>query len=479
MPELDWSDMPLQEAFKADWTTPELLLEGSLNCTKTTLWLDKEIDALFKWPGIKSFLFRWAQDAVDTKLKPAFEEILLIREIASEWDGKEKCFTFANGSKVYMFGLKAASLVEQYNKIRGLGASRIGGDQVEEVSPQVGGELRGRLRPTLRETVHGLRFPYQLTFVSNAEDVDFWLSKEFPEDNHIKGRKVFQLSVFDNKHLPQESIDSLLRQYPAEHPKHQTAVLGRRGPSITGVAIFEGIYEKERHHKPAHVRFSQPILESFEVGKHNPTWIYGQRLYAGGLTLLGGIRAQEMVLEDFLPIVKKYREAWFPPGSIVKTCTSPVGTPQTLTRSSFSTLDILKAAGFKARYQERGNSPDVRLALIEDLAAYLRRVDSLTVNDDLTHWLLVSKDGQKLSPLAHIAFEAGYTWDKYFVSVGSKEVRQPTEDDKFANVMHCVENIVLNFCTGQPTQDALAKRARQTRGEPAEPMTPSAMDYMR
>lgn len=471
--------MPVHEAIKADWTTPEILIEGSLNCAKTTLFLDKEIDAVFRWPRIKSFLFRWAQDAVDTKLKPAFEEILQIREIVTEWDAKEKCFLFENGSKVYMFGLKAASLVEQYNKIRGLGASRIGGDQVEEVAPQVGGELRGRLRPTLRETVQGLRYPFQLTFVSNSEDDEFWLSKEFPVDNHVKGRKVFQLSVFDNKHLPQESIDSLLRQYPAEHPKHQTAVLGRRGPSITGVPIYEGIYVKEHHHREVFINPSQPILESFEVGKHNPTWIYGQRLYDGALTILGGIRAQEMVLEDFLPIVKRYRSAWIPEGSLMKTCTSPVGMPQTLTRSSFSTLDILKKAGFTARYNERGNSPDVRLAVIEDIAGYLRRNDALVVSNDLNHWRLVSKDGEKPSPLAHIALEAGYTWDKHFVSVGSKEVRQPTEDDKFANVMHCVENIVLNFCSGQLTPlERASKKAEARRAWGAqEPNERTSMDY--
>ena len=70
MPELDWSDMPIHQAIKADWRTPEILIEGSLGCAKTTLMLDKEIDAAFKWPGIPILLFRWSQDAVDTKLRP-------------------------------------------------------------------------------------------------------------------------------------------------------------------------------------------------------------------------------------------------------------------------------------------------------------------------------------------------------------------------------------------------------------------------
>ena len=74
MAELDWTDMPIHQAIKADWRTREILIEGSLNCAKTTVALDKEIDALLKYPGIPILLFRWTEDAVTTKLKTAFDE---------------------------------------------------------------------------------------------------------------------------------------------------------------------------------------------------------------------------------------------------------------------------------------------------------------------------------------------------------------------------------------------------------------------
>src|SRR5882672_5420707 len=149
--------MPIHEAIKADWKTPEILIEGSLGCAKTTVFLDKEIDALLKWPGIPILLFRWSQDAVDTKLRPAFEELLSIREVKSTWDEKKKRYVLDNGSMAYLFGLKSVSAIEQYNKIRGLGVSRIGGDQVEEAAQQVAAELRGRLRPDLTATMLGKR----------------------------------------------------------------------------------------------------------------------------------------------------------------------------------------------------------------------------------------------------------------------------------------------------------------------------------
>src|SRR5262245_16427393 len=105
MPTLSWAGMPIHQAIKSDWSTAEILIEGSLGCGKTTVGLDKEIDALLKWPGIPILLFRWSKDAVETKLKPAFEELLDIRGISAAWDNKQNCFVFDNGSTAFMFGL--------------------------------------------------------------------------------------------------------------------------------------------------------------------------------------------------------------------------------------------------------------------------------------------------------------------------------------------------------------------------------------
>lgn len=473
MPELDWTDMPIHEAIKADWKSPELLIEGSLGCAKTTVCLDKEIDALLKWPGIPILLFRWSQDAVDTKLRPAFEELLGIRGITASWDGKKNRYTLENGSVAYLFGLKAVSVVEQFNKIRGLGVSRIAGDQVEEVAQAVAGELRGRLRPDLTATMAGKRYPFQLTFVANPSDADFYLSKEFPEDNHIKGRKLYSLSIFDNKHLPEESRDSLLRTYPLEHPKHLTMVMGRRGPNITGVPVFEDQYDRKIHRRALAADLRVPFFESFEFGKHNPVYVYGQQTYSGGLNLLGGIRSLETSLDDFLPLVREFRAERIPVGSKMLTCTSPQGEKDGSAKSRFTSLDILRRAGFKASYRDNGNAPDVRLALIESLTAYLHKTingePALGISDDPEDWLVCSREGVTESQFLHIAFEAGYTWDKHFVSVSNKELRQPQEDDKFANAMHCVENILLNFCSGPSAAEradrlALSQlRARQYR----------------
>jgi hypothetical protein len=457
MPQLDWTDMSIHQAIKADWKVPELLIEGSLGCGKTTLALDKEIDALLKYPGIPILLFRWTEDATTTKLRVAFEELCAIRGVAHNWEAKEKRYTLLNGSTAYAFGLKANSLIEEYNKIRGLGVSRIMGDQVEEVRPSVAAELRGRLRPNLTATLRNERYPMQLTFVANPSDYEFWLSREFPYGDKIKGRKVHSISVFDNKHLPQESVESLLRQYPPDHPKNLTMIMGLRGPNITGVPVYEGLYQEALHWRPMAYDPRMPILESFEFGKHTPVWVCGQAMRSGGLSILGGMIGESLVLEDFLPQVKQARQDWFPKEAVYKTCTAPMGEQQQTLSRRYTPLDILRRHGFSAQWRDNGNSPDVRLAMIENIAGHLRRrnaagEESIGIETNPQRFIIVARDERRESPFVHHAFEGGFCWDAHFTSVANKELRQPAEDDKFANVMHAIENIELNFCAGQQTQ---------------------------
>lgn len=478
MPELDWSDMPIHQAIKADWTTPEILIEGSLNCAKTTVWLDKEIDALYRYQGIKSLLFRWSQDAVDTKLRPAFEELLDIRGIGYEFDAKAKIYTFPDTpSQVHMFGLKAMSRIELMNKIRGLGVSRVSGDQVEEVDPQVGGELRGRMRPDLKATtILKQQFPFQLTFVSNSEDDDFWLSQEFPVDNRIKGRRVFQLSVFDNRHLPKESADALIRQYPEDHPRHRTMVLGRRAPRVQGVGVFDKLYRKDLHWRALPLRVSAPMIEVFVIGKHNPCYLLMQALYAGGLVVHAGILAYGMIIEDFVDRVEDKRSAWLPENATTKICIPIMGEANAL-NPRYTLLNVLRSRlKQKVQSREGSNSPDVRLATIENISTYLRRrnssgEESFGINNDEDKFLIVNSEGERYTPFVHHTFEGGVTWDDHFVSVANKEFRQVREDDKYANVLNAIENVELNFCAGRLTKaQQAAKQAAQKHNQSADPV---------
>jgi hypothetical protein len=486
MPELDWTDMPIHQAIKSDWKSPELLVEGSLNSAKTTVTLDKEIDAALKYHGIPLVLCRWTEDAVATKLRKAFEDILGIRGVPFSWDAKQKLYSLPNDSTATMFGLKASSEAELFSKLRGMPASRILVDQAEEMKRAVADELRGRFRPDIiATTIRRTSFPFQLTLVANPSGETFWLSKQFPVDNHIVGRKLYSLSVYDNKHLPQASIDSLLRTYAVEHPKHQTMILGKRGLNIDGDPVYEGMFDRALHVVELMPRPDLPVLTGFEMGRHNPVWIAAQRGHNGRLALLGGIMGKQMMLEDFLPIVRDFQQDWFE-GARIKACTSPMGETAHTAGSRQTLLNVLRESGIKPIWRENANAPDVQLAMIEAIGGLLRRrtiakEESFAINAAKDRWLVIVDGQPKPVPFMSFAFEGGFVWDEHAVSVSNKSVRQPREDDEYANAMHCLENIVLNFCAGKQTDAERASRraAQRTADDPAETRDRTAMDWAR
>lgn len=469
--------------FLAD-DTPEIDLEGSLSCGKTTVALWKELLALEKYPGIWSLIGRWVDDQVKTLLRPAFEQLARIKCVSMKWNDKFSFYEIDNGSRAYMFGLKTISsdAEQRYGKIRGLAVSRIYIDQAEQLPSDIAGELRLRLRPDIEARMRGVDYPRQLTFSPNPTNFDHWLAKQFPEKNNIKGRRYYSLSLFDNAHnLPQTMIDGAITMYPPEHPKHQTVILGKRGLNVMGDAIYDNLFDRNIHVKPMEWNRDTPLIEAFELGKHNPVWVIGQRTMQGALKLLGGILGERLMLEDFIPIVKQYRAEWFPDSPSAKTafrcCTSPMGDHETGASDRFTLISLLREAKFRPNWRDAANAHDVQLGMIEHVGALLRRrissrEEALGINADTSRWLSAAPDGTvKERPFMAFAFEGGYVWDAHDVSVANKSLRQPFVDDEYSTAMRCVENLVLNFCAGQKSEEdrstarrAAAEKARMADG---------------
>jgi hypothetical protein len=454
--------------------TPEIDLEGSLSSGKTVVCLWKELEALRRYPGIWILIARYTGDATDTLLRPQFEQLARLHNTTLQWNADDSAYETLNGSRVFAFGLKTQSSKpeDRYAKIRGLPVSRIYVDQAEQLPGDLALELRARLRPDIEARVRGKVFPRQLTFSPNPCNEEHWLAKQFPESNTIKGRKYIALSLFDNAHnLPPDMIETMLTAYPPEHPKHQTVILGRRGLNVIGDAVYENYFERARHLRPNVQAISgQPLFEAFEIGRHNPVWIVGQRSFYGGVRLLGGVLGRRMALEDFLPIVNEKRRDWFPPDAwTFKTCTSPMGGKARLKLGRFTLLRRLENAGYRVEWRENANAPDVRVAVIEEVSSLLRRQTvnhepAICIADAPDRWRSVSLDGtDKPMAFASFAFEGGYVWDEHTISVGNKDVRQPHEDDEYANVMHAIENLLLNFCIDEPSEDERQARRSQAQ----------------
>lgn len=435
--------------------TPEIQLAGALSSGKTTVALWKDLDYIRDYPGIHIFLCRYSDSDCKTKLKPAFEELCAMREEFPKWNSTELAYEFGNGSKVYCFGIRSVDALSRYAKLRGLGVSRITVDQAEELPSDIALEIRARLRQR--------NFPHQLTFVPNPPNVDHWLAKQFPVDNSIKGRRLYEISLYDNSHnLPPETVQTLERAYPPEHAKHCTVVMGKRGVNVTGEPVYGEAFVRKLHVRPIAFDINAPLLEAIDFGKKHPCWVVAQQPYAGGLSFLGGILGQEMFLEDFLGIVKQYREQWFPnmPKNGVRTCCT-MSTPLQSVR--FTGMSILREMGFDPIWNEHGNSPDVVLAVIERLAGYMRRrsasrEESLGVNINEMSWLRASREGIEPCPFVSQAFEAGYVWDTHMISVGSNEFQRPKSDAWFEHGMRCAEAIELNFGADRITQQERERR---------------------
>ncbi len=463
-------------------STPEILVEGSLSSGKTTVAVWKELEAAKKYPGIWILITRWTDDAVKTLLKPAIEQLARIHGTDLAWNNAENYYLCPNGSRIFAFGLKTQSSdpMQKYSKIRGLPVSRILLDQAEQAPKDLAGELRFRLRPDIEARLKGILYPTQLTFLANPVNTTHFLAIEFPTNNKHKGRKLYSLSLLDNAHvLPETMVQSLLTDYPPEHPLHATKIMGQRGLTIIGDAVYENLFDRSVHVKLL-ADGGDNWIEAFDIGKHTPVWVLAQRTTRGGLSLYGGLLAKGQSLDDFLSAVKLRRTEWCGERAVIKTCTAPPGETTMKAGPRYTLLNLLRAQKFEPRYKDSGNAPDVQLALIEEISARLRRrvgpkEEAITVNADPAKWLQIMPDGViEEKPFLSFAFQGGYTWSEHTVSVSNTELRQPREDDEYSNAMRCVENLILNFCVGQKTDEEIQREKaalRQDRQPSSIPMS--------
>ncbi len=443
----------------------EILLQGSLSCGKTTVALYKLISHLRDDPGLEAYLFRYSDDDLRTKLRPAFEKVCSQMGVYPAWENTEKCYVFANGSRCSAFGLRSVDAMSRYSKLKGLGVGEILGDEVQELPGDISLELRGRLR----QPDH----PHRLVFVCNPPPLRHWICDQFRDESTKEGiaynrerqRKVFTLSLYDNPFLPAETLRTMEATYPPEHARYPTLIMGQRGADVIGDPIYGELFSVALHLRPITYDPDQIVFESFDFGK-DPCWVVAQKPLSGGLYCLGGILGQGMFLDDFLPIVKQYRAEWFPHMGRVKTCCTA---STKLTTHKLTQMNQLREHGFRPMWNEHANDPDVVIALIEKIASYMRRrsatgKEAFGVNNDESRWLVASSEGITYSPFMTGMCLNGYTWDLHTVSIGRNEMRQPRSDQWFEYPARCLEAIELNFgLTQELEQQAAARKKKHER----------------
>lgn len=451
-------------AFMRD-ETPEIDLEGALSSGKTTAALWKVWTSLDAHPGIHWWIGRYGDGETQTKVRPAFEAICQQTGAVPNWNAKELCYEFPNGSKCFAYGLKSPDALSRYSKMRGMGVAGIYNDQTEELPEDFSLELRLRLRQP--------GYPHQLIFSPNPPNVTHWLAAQFPTDNRLPSRKYYAISIHDNAHnLPPELLNAALAAYPPDHAKHRSVILGQRGVNVTGIPVYKGLFKRAAHVGTVTFDPRAPLLVALDFGKHHPAAVFAKRGYYGGLHVLGGLLGQDMFLDDFVPLLKHYQSAWFPELPMgVQMCCDPAGSHQNSQGNRFTGVDIVRRFGYTPMWRANANAPDVRAATIESLGSHMRRRtpagEAFQVESDPERWLLVNLDGPKSEPFLVDALEAGYVWDEHVVSVGNKQIRKPKKDGWFEHGMNCLEYLELTYGADRPTDEAkAARRARQLARQP-------------
>lgn len=425
-----------------DTSTYETCIEGAIRAGKTTVCLWREYNAAVAHPGIHILLARWTDDGVFGLVAPLWRRICEAAGVPLAWHSDEGYDELPNGSRVYIRGLKSQDQTLRYSKFRGLTLARAYIDQAEEVPQDIYLEVTGRLSQ--------VGYPPQMTISPQSVEQGHWIAERFPEDNkHLPRRKYIPLSVYDNAHnLTPEYIQNLEETYPREHPKFRTLILGKRGMNVMGEPVYKGAFIRQVHEGKAEYDPRLPLEMALDFGKHHPCAVFRQVSPVGQVRFLGGILGQQLYLDDFCDIILRYRQQWFPNPVDIRECCDPAGTVDT-SHGTHGAYKTLHAKGIHPRSIPDSNSPKTRLAVVERLAAQMRkraadRQEALIVSDS-ERWVRVSEQGPVVDRFLADGFEAGYVWDEHMVSVDNKQVRKPKKDGWYEHGQNCAEYLELNF----------------------------------
>jgi hypothetical protein len=394
-----------------------------------------------RYPGSYGLIGRFSDGDTDRLLKPLWRTVCTNAGVALDWNAEEGYDEMANGSRVYITGLKTQDQTSRYAKFRGLTLSDVYIDQAEELPYDVYQEL------VLRLSQNG--FPHQILLSPQTVGEDHWIAREFPHDRALKpNRAYYALSTHDNAHnLPPNYIREMEEAHPPGTPIHATLILGKRGATIIGDPVYgtpsdgsrPGAFVRARHEGP--VRFDPRLtLEvGLDFGKHHPCMVARQVSALGQVRYLGGLLGHDLNLDPFLGQVHRYLNLWFPEPAATAWCCDPAGVSNPV---GVDMGKVLRAQGIDARYRVESNSPASRVALIERVSTQMRGraldgEEQLRVASD-DRWLRISAHGAVTHRMVADAFEFGYVWDPHMVSVGSKQMRRPKKDGWHEHSMNCL-----------------------------------------
>jgi len=443
---------PVQKAIVRAITQPQhrfVDVEGALRSAKTWSILIGIRRSLEDHPGIVWTMARWNKADLDQKLVPDWRNVCALMSVPhGRWNTLERCFDFANGSRLYAVALKASQAAQRYAHIRGLTTAGFYINQLEEVPEDVYDEAALRLSQP--------GFPQLMIVDPNPVPDTHWIAKMWPDDNRKPDHRYIRLAIWDNKHnLSPETIAAAERLYPEGHPRRRVKLEGKRGLAVHGKPVYVGAFNRTRHATQAvELHPDLPLGEAYDYGFHHPCVVWYQYAPWGWLRVLGGVMGSDLHLEHFLPIVERYRNLWFPQRVRIDATCDPAGAAQNSQGLRGTPVGMLqdwyrehgerdaKGAFVTPMFTPDANQPERRHAATELAATYMARqvngAEAFLVDPE--RWVLVALGDERFDNFFIDGLDAGYVLEdepRHSNRLGTYWV--PKKDGWYEHAQNCFE----------------------------------------
>lgn len=446
-------------------------IEGALRSAKTWTILIALRTLVEDYPGIKIAIARWTEGDLNQKLIPDWRNVCALMEIThGEWNAKESCYDFENGSRVYCVHLKTSQKDNRYSAVRGLTVAVFYIDQLEEVPDDVYNEAALRLSQP--------GFPQKMIVSPNPVSDSHWIARRWPTHNREKSHRYIRVAMRDNKHnLDASTIAAAEALYPVGHPLRKTKIEGMRGLDVRGKPVYSGAYDKDRHVRALDIHPSLPLCEAYDFGFHHPCVLFYQWMPWGWVRILGGVMGSDLHLDAFLPVVERYRNLWFPTRLRIEATCDPSGanaqgvkgTPVAVMQDWYREHGEQDEAGHFVSpvYDTSANMPEHRVAANIRMATYMRRQvngeEAFLVDPE--RWALVGDEaGQPIDKFDGFfldGLEAGYVLEdeaRRSGKLGSFYV--PKQDGWFEHAQNCLEYAAQTHVLDLPMSDEKSTLAK-------------------
>jgi hypothetical protein len=461
-----------------------LIIEGAMRASKTWGCLIKWRMRVDQYPGIPLVMARWKDDDLHNKLIPDYRRVCDLLQLPyGDWNAREECFVFPNGSRIYALSLKTSEKNSAQSKPRGFTVAGVYISQLEEVPHDVAREWMMRLSAP--------GFPHQFLADANPVHQGHWIAEEWPEDNSKPDYEYLTASIWDNAHnLDASTIQAAEAMYPPGHPMRPAKLEGKRGANSEGAPVYGEYFRPSAHVYPDLEPWPYaPILVGWDFGSKHPAVSIAQVLPWGSFWSLGAIMGDNVMLEWFGPRVLELLGEWFP-GQAFLHCGDPAGAHRTSQGVTLNANRVLQGLGLNLKFLDDSNDLRVRYGCIQTLGGYmLRDTHRFASHDDETvrqaeDWilstgprgdsfisrpqfqddaepafllnprgLLISRRKETPVSLIEQALGGGYVWDDQFHGVGNlANIRRPSKDGFYEHPMNATEYIVHHFAQTRPSE---------------------------